>query len=65
MKVWLVALRCVSEQCELGDAEDVAVDVFHARFPHLAIICRVVEDAEVEAESWVRTRIDGRGLLYS
>jgi len=42
VEVRFVAFVCVREERELGDAEDISLDIFHALLPHRAR-CRVIK----------------------
>lgn len=47
VEVRFVAFRCVREECELGDAEDISLDIFHTLLPHQARF-RVIEHSNLE-----------------
>lgn len=34
MEIWFVAFMRVRKERELGDAEDISVDILHALLPH-------------------------------
>jgi hypothetical protein len=48
MEVWFIALCGISQQCKLGYAEDIAINIFYAGFPHFFCF-GVGEDSKVEA----------------
>jgi len=48
MEVWLVALLCVGEQCELGDKENLVVHIDDRLFPPAAAIVVVVPHLEAK-----------------